>query len=259
MCVTGGEDKEIYLWDSSTGKAICKFPTLHRAGITSLQFATAGQVVSASRDNTLRVWQIDNDKAEAISLIPSRSGEVSTLGVSPDGKRVLFDQGRALRVLSLPDGKNEALLQNLGMASNFTTFAQYSPDGNLIITAGGADGRLQLWRAPDRQTRGYELRQFLPLEKSVPTCAAFSLDGRWLLTGTKDRQVFVWSLDGARQDMKRPVTAKVTLRGWDVQSSTRQVPVWAELINPPDRMLLPGMTATMVIYDQNDKNEPAKK
>ena len=36
----------------------------------------------------------------------------------------------------------------------------------------------------------------------------------------------------------------------DVQSTARQVPVWAELDNPADRPLLPGLTATMVIYDK---------
>src|SRR5204863_4148201 len=92
-CVTGGEDKEICLWDTGKGTLRSRFPKVHRGAITSLHFATPNQVVSASHDNTIAVWQIGNgDEPQlARSPISSRSGEVKMLGVSPDGKRLLFD------------------------------------------------------------------------------------------------------------------------------------------------------------------------
>lgn len=250
LCVTGGVDKEIQLWDVATGQLRYKFPTLHRGGITSLQFALSNQVLSAGTDNTLRLWQLGDQTAEQLGSLPARTGEVRMLGCTADGKRALFDQGKTLRVLSLPDGRTEAVLQNVSGATNFTTFALYSPDGRLIVTAGGAEGRTQLWRAADRNNRGYEMRQFLSGDRSDPTCASFSPDGSFLVTGTKDRQVHVWSLDRARKEIDQRLTAKVVFVDWNVQSSARQARVWAELVNPADRPLSPGTTAIMVIPDK---------
>jgi WD40 repeat protein len=250
LCVTGGVDKEIQLWDVATGQLRYKFPASHRGGITSLQFALNNQVVSAGSDNCLRVWQLGDQGAEQLANLPSRTGEVRMLGCTADGKRGLFDQGKTLRVLSLPDGRTEAVLQNVSGATNFTTFALYSPDGQLIVTAGGAEGRTQLWRAADRNHRGYEMRQFLSGDRSDPTCASFSPDGSFLVTGTKDRQVHVWSLERVRKDIDQRLTAKVVFVDWNVQSSARQARVWAELVNPADRPLSPGMAAIMVIPDK---------
>ncbi|MBL8799722.1 MAG: HlyD family efflux transporter periplasmic adaptor subunit [Planctomycetia bacterium] len=249
LCVTGGVDKEIQLWDVASGQLRYKFPTQHRGGITSLQFAQGNQVLSAASDNCLRLWQLGDQTAEPLGNLPARTGEVRMLGCTADGKRALFDQGKTLRVLSLPDGRTEAVLQNVTGATNFTTFALYSPDGRLIVTAGGAEGRTQLWRAADRNHRGYELRQFLSGDRSDPTCASFAPDGSFLVTGTKDRQVHVWSLERAHKEIDQRLTAKVVFVDWSVQSSARQARVWAELANPPERPLSPGTTAIMVIPD----------
>jgi WD40 repeat protein len=253
LCATGGEDQEICLWETATGQLLHKLPKVHRGPVTSLQFAVDGQLVSAAQDNTVALWKVADGKAQLVRQTPpARLGDVTTLGVSPDGKRVLFDQGRTLRVLSLPDGATEATLQNPSGGANFTTFALFSPDGRLILTAGGSGGRLQLWRAPDLQTRAFEIRQLVSIEKS--TCAAFAPDGSFLVTGTRDRGVLIWPVPTAKEDLDRLLPAEVTLVEPDVQSTGRQVRIWAEVDNPKldgtFRLLQPGTTATMVIYDE---------
>ncbi len=48
---------------------------------------------------------------------------MAQLGVSPDGRTVLFDQGKELRLLSLTDDKQiEGTLQNPSEAMNFSTW-----------------------------------------------------------------------------------------------------------------------------------------
>lgn len=253
MCATGGEDKDICIWESATGKLVKKLPTVHRGSITSLQWPIAGELVSAAQDNTVAIWKIEGSNAELVRQLPAaRSGDVTQLGTSPDGKSLLFDQGRMLRVLSLADGSTEAVLQNPLGSSNFTTFALFSPNGKLILTTGGSGGRLQLWRAPDPQTRAFEIRQFVSAERS--TCAAFAPDSSFLVTGTRDRQVLIWPVPTAREDIERVVNAEVTLVESDVQSSGKQVRVWAEVENPKldqtNRLLQPGTAVTVVIYDE---------
>jgi WD40 repeat protein len=183
-CATGGEDREIRLWDTATGELRYRLPTPHRGGITTLAFTPDSHLVSVGRDNTLRYWKLHAGGAELETTIPQRTGDVPSLGVSPDGKRVLFDQGKTLRVLSLPRGITEGVLRNPSGAANFTTFAQFSPDGRLILTSGGAEGRLQLWQAPLNGDRPREVLQLVPRSTEPATCCAFAPDGSFVVTGS---------------------------------------------------------------------------
>lgn len=245
-CASGGEDREICLWDAGTGELRYRLPRGHRATITSLQFTPDSRLVSAGRDQTVRVWELGTQSARTAALIDRRSGEVSQPGASPDGRFLLLDQGRSLRLLTLPDRLTEAVLENSGDASQFTTFALFSPDGRLILSAGAAEGRLQLWRAPTASTRPYEIRQFVTRERAQSTCAAFAPDGSFLVTGSKDREVLLWPLP-PRREIEQLITGVVTRMERAVESSSRQVRIWAEVENADGR-LLPGATVTLAVY-----------
>ena len=246
-CVSGGEDREIFLWDPATGERRFRFPEGHQAAVTSLQFTPQGQLVSAGRDNTLRIWTVGTQGARLETTIDRRSGEVAWPGISPDGRHVLLDQGQSLRLLTLKDRLTECVLENSAEATQFSTFALFSPpDGRLILTAGAAEGQVQLWRAPTATTRPYELRQFVNRERSPATCAAFAPDGSFVVTGTKDRKVLIWPLPTAKE-IEEQLPAELTLVERAVESSSRQVRIWAEVANPDGR-LLPGTTVTLAIY-----------
>jgi len=250
-CATGGEDREIRLWDTASGELRYAFPQAHRGAITSVQFTPLDQLVSAGRDNTLRVWALHDKGAKEVNSFDRRSGDVTDLGASPNGRRVLFDQGRLLRVMSLPEGQTEGVLVNPSGASNFTTFAEFSPDGQLIMTAGASEGRLQLWRSPAPGHRGFELRQFVGHERSAATCCAFAPDGTFAVTGTRDRQVIVWEMPSTKEYLGPPLMATITNVEPFVETASRQVRVFAELQNPLDEkgrpLLLPGGSVTMVV------------
>jgi WD40 repeat protein len=246
LCATGGEDREICLWDTVTGQLRYRLPSSHRGAITSLQFTPQAQLVSAGCDNTLRLWALGQHAAHLETTLDCRSGDVTSLGVSRDGKHALFDQGKMLRLLSLPDCVTESVLQTSSGPTHFTTFALFSPDARSILTAGASEGRLQLWRAPSVTQRGHELCQLVSPERSPATCAAFAPDGSFVVTGTRDRQVLVWPVP-TPEEMERQVTAEVTLIERAMESTAGQVRIWAELPNLDGR-LLPGTTVTMVIY-----------
>ena len=245
-CATGGDDREICLWDAASGALRYRLPSGHRAAVTALQFTPHAHLVSAAKDNTVRVWRLGTLAARLETTLEQRSGEVTWPGISPDGQHVLLDQGKALRLLSLTDRLGAGVLTNPADASQFATFARFSPDARLILTAGGGEGRVQLWRVPTAATRPYELCQFLTPERSSATCAAFARDGTFAVTGTKDRQVLVWPLPPAAQ-VERQLTARVTRIEPAVESSARQVRVWAEVANLDGR-LLPGSTVTLAVY-----------
>lgn len=246
FCATGGEDREIHLWDVASGERRYTFPVGHRAALTALQFTPQSQLVSAGRDNTLRIWEVGTHGARLQGTVDRRSGDVNCPGVSPDGRHVLLDQGKSLSLLSLSERLTTATLQNAADGSQFTTFALFSADARLILTAGAGDGRVQLWRAPSANRRPHEISQLVAPERSPATCAALAADGSFAITGTKDRQVLVWPLPAPRQ-LDAPLSAELTRLEPAVESSARQVRVWAEVANPEGK-LLPGTTVTLAIY-----------
>lgn len=247
LCATGGDDTYIRLWDTATGKLLHRLRGAHRNSVTSVQFATDKKLVSAGRDNRLAVWDISgNYPKEVRPEFSDRGGEVAQLGVSPDGKTVLFDQGKELRLLSLADKSMEGTLQNPSDDVTFSTLALFSPDGKTILTNGPAAGKLQLWRTPLEQSRASELRQFV-WTKGVATCGAFAPEDNFVVTGTQDRQVLVWSMP-EQKEVESRLEANLTLVDLARDTESLKVRVWAELQNPG--WLIPGSRATMVVPPQ---------
>jgi WD40 repeat protein len=182
-----------------------------------------------------------------------RGGEVAQLGVSPDGQTVLFDQGSELRLLALADKEIRGTLENPTEATTFSTLALFAPDGQTILTHGSVPGSLRLWRTPSEQARASELRQLVWM-KGAATCGAFApADGSFLVTGTQDYQVLVWTMP-AKKEVESILEGRLTLVEKALDSQSRQVRVWAELSNPG--WLLPGSRATMVVPPQNHAPKP---
>jgi WD40 repeat protein/biotin carboxyl carrier protein len=254
LCATGGEDRSIALWDVSGGKLLNRVAAAHRAPVTSLQFTTAHPekeaactaLVSAGGDQALIVWKVEADKPPTKVIEHTRrGGDVAQLGT--DGRRVLFDQGKELRLLGRDDRQIEGTLRNTTGGSGFTTMALFSPDGKTILTNSAADNRLQLWRTPEPGGRGAELRQFVWSHGPV-TCGAFSPDGSFVVTGTQDNRVLVWAMPSAEEVNKR-LSAKVTLVERSQDAGSRQVRVRAELDEVP-AWLVPGGSAKMIILPE---------
>jgi WD40 repeat protein len=261
-CATGGEDRAIRLWKTDDGKLVHTLFAAHKAAVTSVQFAQEKgkvlQLVSAGGDNTLHVWNLEKvDAPTPTPVLPRRSGDVAQLGVSSDGKYVLFDHGSEIRVLSLTDRQIEGVIQSSSAATNFTTMALFAPDGNTVLTNTASEGRLQLWRTPGRlaadgQGRAVELRQFVG-GGGATTCAAFDPDENqpaFVVTGSRDNSVMVWQMPKTDEITAKPRETKLTLVGHSLDNGARQVAVWAEVENPDWNKatgLKPGGSAAMVI------------
>ena len=155
-----------YKFEPATGVAA---KDLHEDAITSLTFTPQCKLVSAGRDSSLRVWNLKEKGAyKDGNAIPHRKGNVHQLGVTNDGQWMLFDQGSTLKWYSVEKKNYVYTLNQPAGAMAFDTLAKFSPNGSLLLT-GGAPGRMQLWRAPDEKSRGFEVRQFATTRGRAPS------------------------------------------------------------------------------------------
>jgi WD40 repeat protein len=266
LCASGGDDHEIRVWDPATGRLKVRL-TDHHGPIQSLQFTPQGQLVSTAKDRTIMVWSIGDDARPPEVTFSKRSDEVPVLGVSPDGKRVLFDpwQMKELRVRTLPEGLYAGVIQNPAGTVGFKTLALFSPDGQLVLTGSGTEGKLQLWKAPSENSRAYEVRELVSTERfrSPITCAAFyphsptPEDTGFVVAGTKTGQVLAWPLASSKEIEEFAIPGEVTYIDLSLDTLAHQVRIWADFENPkdpknPDRLLLkPGGIVTVVIPPTN--------
>jgi WD40 repeat protein len=256
-CVTADE-RAIYMYEVASGKRKYTFPTReHHSPITSLSFTPQGRVISAGREPSVRVWQVGTDGASVVHRIDARTGDVTTLGVTDDGSRLLLDADKTrLDVLHLQDLRKERPLVTAGEGGRFSTFAIWSPeldkkpDNRLIATTGGTEGVVQLWRAPTPEARGTEVARMVTRDSAAATCCAFSplADNGFIVVGTRKGAVQLWPLPGT--DVKAELNATVTTVDQNIESSGRTVNVLVDFDNPKIRdkyLLRPGSAVTLVI------------
>jgi WD40 repeat protein len=274
---TGSDDNTIHLWEvvrSDHGvhaqrlyQLDSRHYDMHQGTITSLHFTRQCRLISAARDNTLRVWSL-YEKGAKLHLPPidNRAGTVSQLGVSEDGRWMLFDRGKELHVLSVADGNIQGRLKS-STAISFESLAVLSPgDASLLLTAGAQEGRLQLWKSPINGARPFELRQFVPKSGSLATCAAFSPDAggaqsSFVATGSKDGYVYLWEVPSQAEVKAHPIrNLKVDMVDTSIESGA-QVRVAVTVPNPVGPApyqrgkLRPGNGVTIIVDGENDGAE----
>ena len=269
---SGASDGTIRIWSADGAHKYAFIPEngvaqAHENAVTSLHFTPQSRLVSAGNDKTLRVWKLKElGAAPDGKALRDRDGNVGRLGVSHDGKWMLFDQAQAhtLKLLSVEDHILKHTINLPINAQPFETFALFSPDDKLILTGGAPENRLQLWRTPDAGSRTFEVRQFATRERKSVSCAAFSpeagkggaearamgsapegvmgavsaaalnsLTFRFAVSGS-GHKVYVWSIP-TEDDVDNHLikNVRLTLKTHSLDSSTRQARIGFEIPNPP--------------------------
>jgi WD40 repeat protein len=251
---TGDEGKPKHLYQIGSSH-----PDAHQGSVTSVQFTPQCRLVSAAKDNTLRVWKLHEKGAKLdLPVISNRGGAVSVPGVSQDGQWMLFDKGKELFLRSVADGKTRGMLQN-PLSTSFETLALLSPDpaASLLLTAGAPEGRLQLWKSPVHGARPYEVRQFVPTDRMPVTAAAFAPGAggpqdSFAVTGAKEGYLYLWKVPGHNAVKNHPIqNLELDVVDQSIEGGT-QVRIAITVPNPvsaefPTGKLTPGGTVHVVI------------
>lgn len=195
LLASGGADAQVKVWDAR-GLGKPQVFLGHGDRVQSVAFFHHRQaIVSGSRDETARIWDISTGK-EVLQL-PCKGDANLAVAVSPDDKLIATASGNAIRLWDAENGAEVAPLTSgpsplvrrgeKGAARTFLHVA-FSPDGQLLAGA-GADGAIQIWSVAT-------LQPVATLEKHAEPALAlvFSRDGKQLASGSADKTAKVWPI-----------------------------------------------------------------
>jgi WD40 repeat protein len=194
----------------------------HMALIRSLAFTPDGkQLVSASEDKVIRVWDLSSGKTLRTirgETAPGPVGKLFAMALSPDGRWVASAGFLApgfgvrdaevgiIRVYDFQTGSLRALLKGHG---NAVVSLAFSPDGNKLISGSG-DKTAIIWdlapllaqspgAAPDAKTLVLSPAQRLKGHGSEVYAVGFTPDNARAVTGDLSNDVRLWRVsDGAQ-------------------------------------------------------------
>jgi WD40 repeat protein len=185
--VTASADRSAQVW-SVEGSSQRPLVLAHRAHVMAAQFSSnpVDRLLTATSDGFVHAWAVDTGQllSERRHPLAEFTDDVSVIGFSPDGRRVVAAFNNTARAWDLDTGR---WIGHPLPHEKTLTSVSFSPDGALVITA-SADGMARLWDV-DSGTRIGELRHDLGVAQ-----AAFSPDARWIVTTLEpDNTAGIWN------------------------------------------------------------------
>lgn len=211
---SGGNDALARIWDASTGQqllqviggtfsvtAVAWSPggdqlAVANGGLVRVRDTQAGRMLS-----TLRLEQIPRKASQPGQSIPSANSppvafSLSAKPVDPGWQLAIGDTTNGLGEWELSADGRQATIANtfdghageIGRYSALVWTVVYSPDGQLLASAGG-DGIVRLWLPEDGTNAGE-----LPGSSLAMTSLAFHPSGEWLAAGSLDAGVYLYRL-----------------------------------------------------------------
>jgi len=196
---TGAEDKQIRIWDIHS-QTIRKFFPGHEQDIYSLDFSRDGRfIVSGSGDKTARVWDmVSGELLYKLSIDePSqKDAGVTSVAISPDAFYVAA--GSLDKIVRVWDTRTGYLLERLEGHKDSVYSVAFAPDGKTLVS-GSLDKTLKLWDMSHPGRNGAsgsgqknQSKTTFTGHKDFVLSVAVSPDGRWVVSGSKDRGVQFW-------------------------------------------------------------------
>ena len=283
--VASADGNQVHLWDPATGTQLKVLLTLEKTDkpIKALAYSPDGKSLAVGgEDGVVRVVEAATGKETFAS--GARAIRIEKVAFSRDGKLVAaVDSGGALAVYA-PGAGNPIAMQPTSVVEGGgdALGVSFTPDGGGIFTC-GKDHKARLVAAPApaggaAPTAGpaTRLREFLGHTEQVQ-CLALSSDGKFLVTGSRDRSVREWevstgkqirSFQGHREEVTavaiRPdgkqvasASADGAMRVWDLSAADEHRALteaadalWAVAISPDgNRVAAAGADKTVRVYD----------
>ncbi|MEG4863167.1 MULTISPECIES: serine/threonine-protein kinase [unclassified Microcoleus] len=184
---SGGDDKNLILWDLKTGRRI-RTIAAHQAAVNAIAFSSDSKTLATgSDDKTVRLW--NTKTGSRLRTLAGHAGGVNAIALSRDGTTLASgSQDKTVRLWNLGTGEVRRIITGHGGPVNAVAF---SPNGQIVATA-STDNTIRLSNVQD----GKRTRTFKGHSSWVRTIA-FSPDSRTLISGGGD--IIVWDLKTGKE------------------------------------------------------------
>lgn len=176
-----------------TGHKHLATPAGHSNIVWSVAYSPNGQwVASASWDGSVYLWDVAGKNPPR--SLQGRFSRVYGSAFSPDGRHLASTyQDGSVRVWLVEDG---SLRYECRGHEDRVYSVAFSPDGR-FLTSGSSDRTVRLWALPDESesdTYPLEITPFQTLEGHTDRVldVAFSPDGQYIASSSRDRNVILW-------------------------------------------------------------------
>jgi WD40 repeat protein len=208
ILASAGEDGFVLIWDANTGERR-RILAGHGAEVSAVAFVSPSGLVTASRDNTVKLWHLEREKPWE-TLPGGHAGEVICLALAADGKTfatasrdgrvILWDMDEKRQPSKIEMGAN-----SLASRLAWTQRQVRAKGGNLSSWALSADGthfamgKKNGWVTVRNLVSRKDI-QFCGTDRGPVVALAFTRDGKsvasvgWRLEGPTN-EVKVWELD----------------------------------------------------------------
>ena len=231
---TANSDGTVQLWDHPTGEVLHTFSQRlglgegHQDAATAVTFHPDGQTLfSASQDGTVKQWELASYRLRQSFQQPG--WQVTTIALSSDGAQLIAaDTTGRISLWQVDKGQR---LVDLTRHSGAVNHVRVNPQGDRLVSVGEA-GTLRLWVLPTGQLlhtwtvptglravalnamvpavvtgdrRGaimlwsltdFDQHQQLGQHQDAVSAIALSPNGRWLATGSRDGEIYLWDWSG---------------------------------------------------------------
>ncbi|TKX25480.1 transcriptional repressor [Elsinoe australis] len=199
---TGAEDKIIRIWEIQARAVRHRFAG-HEQDIYSLDYSSDGRyIASGSGDRTVRLWDIQGNQCMLSLAIEDG---VTTVAISPDNRFLAAGSlDKSVRVWDMQTGNLLERLEeangNPGHKDSVYSVA-FAPQSRELVS-GSLDRTIRMWElqphyggmrnGADQVPKGGKCIRTFEGHKDFVLSVALTPDGRWVLSGSKDRGVQFW-------------------------------------------------------------------
>lgn len=156
----------------------------HDDDVWDVQFSPDGkQFVSASRDKTAILWDIESGKE--IKVMEGHIADVRKVVYKADGNQIITAGDKSLKLWNSAG----IFIKSIGGHNTYILDMDISNDGKFLVTC-SYDDDFKLWDVMAEE----EIAEFEGHDKTV-SAVCFSPNGKYIASGSQDETIRLWSRD----------------------------------------------------------------